>query len=389
MTGQRRQIAWFYATGVLAAAQLGRMSALAPLINAELALGLTVTGLLISLIEIGGASLGFAAGLMVDRLGVRRVLIAGLVLMAASQLGQAQATAAFPLIAWRASEGAAYLCIVVTAPLLIYRTAPPQRRGVALALWGSFVPVGFALGAVSAAYLAEAASWRSATLAWAAVAAAMALVTTRAAFPAVAPAAPGQRSAPGWRIWALTLGFGCYAAFAVGTIALLPSFLVERAGAMPGSAGLIGGLAAFIAVLGVVAAAWLRHRAPESRGWMNVSIVLPALLLFAVFVDAPVLWQVTTLMLVLNAISGLYPGLAFALLPSLAQSDTEMAAANGLILQFGAAGSLAGPPLLAACVERWGWSGAALAAALVSILCLVLMQGARVSAHELRLHALR
>ena len=107
-----------------------------------------------------------------------------------------------------------------------------------------------------------------------------------------------------------------------------------------------------------------------------MAIVLPALLLFGVFSDQAGIVQVTVLMLMLNTVSGVYSGLAFALLPTLAQSDGEMAVANGLTLQLGATGSLLGPPLFAACVEQWGWSGAAAAGAVLSAVCLVLMQGA-------------
>ncbi len=372
-----RRIAWLYALGVLAAAQLGKMSALAPLIANELAIGLTMAGVLISLLEIGGATLGFIAGLLVDRLGVARVLISGVGLIVAGNLGETVSPSVASLIAWRVCEGAGYLSIVIAAPLLIFRTAPPQKRTVALALWSSFVPVGFALGAMGSGLIADLLSWRAATLAWALIAGLMALISSRMAF-APSPHGHARRLVlPGRRIWALTLAFGCWASFAVGIIALLPSFLVDHAGTSPRLAGLIGGVSAFISVLGVALAAWLRHHRARTGVWMTVAVVLPALILFGVFNDSAGIVQVTVLMLVLNTVSGLYSGLAFALLPVLARSDGEMAVANGLTLQLGATGSLLGPPLFAVCVERWGWSGAATAGAVLSVACLLLMQGAR------------
>jgi len=292
------------------------------------------------------------------------------------------------LVALRASECAGYLCVVVAAPLLIFRTAPPGKQGVALALWSSFVPVGFALGAMTSGLLADLLSWRAAAAGWAMVGAVMLALSARMDFAASPAASQRRLVVPPWRIWALTLAFGCYASFAVGTIALLPSFLVQHAGASPRLAGLIGGSAAFISVLGVGMAAWLRHRSPESRVWMTVAIVLPALMLFGVFSEHASLLQVTVTVLVLNAVSGIYSGLAFAMLPALAASDNEMAVANGLTLQFGAAGSLLGPPLFAACVERWGWSGAAMAGTGASALCLILMQGARKAPRDSRLQGL-
>ncbi len=372
-----RQIAWLYALGVLAAAQLGKMSALAPLIASELAIGLTMAGVLISLLEIGGATLGFVAGLLVDRLGVARVLIGGVGLIVAGNLGESLSPSVAALITWRVCEGAGYLSVVIAAPLLIFRTAPPHNRTVALALWSSFVPVGFALGAMGSGLVADLLSWRAATLAWAFIGGLMALLSGRMTFAPSPSGATHRLVLPGRRIWTLTLAFGCWASFAVGIIALLPSFLVEQAGASARVAGLVGGVSAFIAVLGVALSAWLRHHGARTGVWMTVSIILPAVMLFGVFNDNAGILQVAILMLVLNTISGIYSGLAFALLPVLAQSDGEMAVANGLTLQLGATGSLLGPPLFAACVEQWGWSGAATAGAVLSTLCLLLMQGAR------------
>jgi MFS family permease len=47
----------------------------------------------------------------------------------------------------------------------------------------------------------------------------------------------------------------------------------------------------------------------------------------------------------------------------------RLARANGLFSQFGASGSLLGPPVLAACVERFGWPAAAWCGALVTVPC--------------------
>lgn len=372
-----RRIAWLYALGVLAAAQLGKMSALAPLIANDMAIGLTMAGVLISLLEIGGATLGFAAGLLVDRLGVTRVLFTGVGLLVAGNLGESLSPSVALLVGWRVCEGAGYLSIVIAAPLLIFRTAAPQKRTVALALWSSFVPVGFALGAMASGLIADLFSWRAATLGWALIAALMALLCSRMTF-VTSPSGDLRRLVlPGWRIWALTLAFGCWASFAVGTIALLPTFLVEQAGASARVAGLVGGISAFISVLGVALAAWLRHHGIGTGVWMTVAIVLPAVMLFGVFNENAGILQVAALMLVLNTLCGVYSGLAFALLPVLARTDAEMAVANGLTLQLGATGSLLGPPLFAVCVEQWGWLGAASAGAVMSALCLALMQGAR------------
>jgi MFS transporter, CP family, cyanate transporter len=394
-------IVCLYLAGVLAAAQLGKMSALAPIISKELTLSLTVTGLLISLLEIGGALLGFVAAAAVDRIGQSKVLMLGIGLLVLAGLGQAASGGAVSLLAWRLCEGIGYLGIVIAAPILIARAAPPDQRSTAMAMWGGFVPLGFALGSVSSGFIGGWFGWRAAPMAWACAALGV-LILLRGVLKAnQSIAAQGlqtsctseaqqarqiQTSRPNTRprakVWALTLAFGCYAIFAVGAIALLPLYLVNQAGATSQFAGLITGLASFSTLAGVAGAAWWqRPRAQQpqrKQGWMiAVAIALPALLLFGVFTEVPHLWRAAALAVLLNAVSGLYAGLAFALLPQVAPTEGELSVANGLLLQCGASGSLLGPVLFAASASHWGWPGAAVTGLVASMLCLGLMQAVR------------
>jgi MFS transporter, CP family, cyanate transporter len=394
-------IVCLYLAGVLAAAQLGKMSALAPIISKELTLSLTVTGLLISLLEIGGALLGFVAAAAVDRIGQSKVLMVGIGLLVLAGLGQAASGGAVSLLAWRLCEGIGYLGIVIAAPILIARAAPPDQRSTAMAMWGGFVPLGFALGSVTSGFVGGWFGWRAAPLVWAGVALAVMVLlsriqtTNKAESQQAAPTSPtavqqqggqakkSQRNTrPNAKVWALTLGFGCYAIFAVGAIAVLPLYLVNQAGASSQFAGLITGLASFSTLAGVAGAAWWqrpRAQQPQRRqGWMiTLAIALPALLLFGVFTEVPHLWRAAALAVLLNAISGLYAGLAFALLPQVAPSESELSVANGLLLQCGASGSLLGPVLFAASASHWGWPGAAVTGLVASMLCLALMQAVK------------
>jgi MFS transporter, CP family, cyanate transporter len=366
-------IAWFYLVGVLASAQLGKMSALVPLIGRDLALSLTVVALVVSLLEIGGATLGYAAGALVSRLGQRRVLLVGVALIAGAGIGQCTAMDSTALVTWRICEAIGYLCVVVAAPLLIIGAALPSQEGSAMALWSSFVPVGFAIGAVTSGLAADLWGWRPALLSWSAVALVVLAVSARLPIENDHVNLGRRRSRPSKQVLALTLAFGCYAMFAVGVTALLPMHLVSRAGASPGAAGAMGASASFVTVLGIGCAAWLQRRPRLTAMAMVSALVIPALTLFAVFRDDPVLPWAFGLSLLLNAVSGICPGLAFARLPRLARTVDQMSIANGMVLQFGAAGSLLGPPLFAACADHWGWTGAAMAGLVVSLLCLLLM----------------
>ena len=62
-SGTWMRLAVCYACGVLAAAQIGKLAALAPPMQRELSLGLSTMAVLVALIEVGGALFATRAGL--------------------------------------------------------------------------------------------------------------------------------------------------------------------------------------------------------------------------------------------------------------------------------------------------------------------------------------
>jgi len=364
-----------YAAGVFAAAQLGKVAALAPLIAADLGFGLVTISLATSLIEIGGATLGVLAGGLAGRLGLRATLLGALACLVVGSAGAGTAQGAATLIAWRVLEAAGYLGVIVSAPVLIMQAAGPARQGTALALWSSFVPVGLALGAWAHAAVAALASWRVAMFASAGVGAlvliAMSLLMPRA--PAATDHPPGTR--PSLRApraaWCLAASFGLYALFQVGVLALLPS-LYTRGGMSVSAAATWTGFAALATLIGSVTAAWLLRHGHALKLPSAIALVVPALLGFAVFTPGGLSPAAPAIAIVLNIVSGVFASLAFALVPRVAGGIARMPQANGLLAQFGASGSLLGPPLLAAAAEHGGWGAAATLGLVVSALAVPL-----------------
>ena len=196
------RIAILYLCGLLGAAQLGRLAALAPLIQVALALSLTTVAAAISVIEIGGATLGFGAGRLAHRVGLPRTLEWALAFLALGALGGTFADGGFGLIGWRFLEAVGYLGIIVTAPVLIAelgRAVGARTQGLALTLWSTFFPVGFGLGSLVAAAFAASFGWRIATAVngVAALALWIAVVATHRSWPAAAP------------VWARPCTFRC------------------------------------------------------------------------------------------------------------------------------------------------------------------------------------
>ena len=352
------------------------MSALAPLVASALSLSLTTVAIAISLIELGGATLGAVAGLFAHRLGLRRTLRWGVGLLALAGFGGATAHGAVGLLGWRLLEAAGYLGVIVSAPVLIAHhasAAGARAQGLALTLWSTFVPVGLALGAWASAGAASAWDWRAAMAAGGAIGVALWAVLWRADLPEHADApttAPGARLTPA--LWCLALGFGAFALFQIGILGLLPTLLVREVGSSAQAAGQWTAIASIAAIAGCATTAWLLRHGVGLRWPVMASLGVPPLLLFGVFTTAPTATVAIGLAVLLSMLGGVFASLAFALLPRLATAPGQLVRANGLLAQCGASGSLLGPPAMAACVQAGGWAAAAVLGLVVSAIALPL-----------------
>jgi MFS family permease len=134
-----------FTTGLLAAGQFAKISlTLGPL--EEVYPGSTAfLPFVVSALSVTGIFLGASAGMLVARVGVRVVLLTGLVGGAVLSAAQAMLPAFPILMALRLAEGAAHLCIVVAAPTLMAARASRHDRPVVMGLWGTFFGVGFAI----------------------------------------------------------------------------------------------------------------------------------------------------------------------------------------------------------------------------------------------------
>jgi MFS family permease len=346
--------------GVLAAAQLAKVSSIAPLLRERFHLSLPETGLLISLLEVGGGTLGFVAGLTLGRIGCRRSLLAGMALLTAASLVEALAAAPQLWFAARAAEGIGYLLAVIAAPTAIAAIAAEGQRARALALWSCFVPIGVAIGGMLTATIVGVSGTAAALWLWTGLLAAATLAATR--LPLLG--ATGRRIVlPALAAWISTFAFGIYTLFVCALTMLLPIFLVEQRGASVPAAGLIAGVASLSALPGTLfAIASLRGKRLSPRHLLVVAgpaLLGTAMLSAMLFREGASALASGTMALFAIMLSGLVSPLVFARLPDQAGArlphDPRIATANGLLTQFGAGGALIGPPLGGLIVRAWGW----------------------------------
>lgn len=292
-----------------------------------------------------------AFGVVVDRVGDVRLLLAGLVLVILGDAGVSLAPELHWLFAARLFQGFGYVCITVAAPTFIQRTTAGDRRRAAMAFWAAHTPVGFAAAVFFAAQLVAAGvSWR-----WsfgghaiaALVIGLVALFTLRHA-PTTAKV---SRSAGTWQVltslrpYAVALGAGGAGMQQVGVMVMVPSMLTGAYG-LSGPQAALAVVAAMIAVLAgamVVVATRVRNIPLIA---LPISAAVTALLGFVIVAglvkDLP---TVLTVVMLFSFGIGLANSLVWSLIPAAVPSPEAAGATAGLITQGSFLGVLFSPPI--------------------------------------------
>ncbi|MFE7560795.1 MFS transporter [Kitasatospora sp. NPDC057500] len=220
-------------------------------------------------------------GLLSDRFGRRRTLVAGTVLFVLSNVGAAVSTDLTGLVLSRALAG---LAAAAAGPAIwahIAETAPDAVRGRALGLGMALFSCGQVIGVPLGGFLAGAAGWRSAF--WAlAVGTALAVPLLLRQVPAGDPAA--ERPASGGAVRALLAGWGdpvlrrallvntVFNAANLGTFTFLGVVLVERFDLSVQALGLVGVLVGAGSVAGSLLGGRLGDRA-RAAGRHNLPLL--------------------------------------------------------------------------------------------------------------------
>lgn len=382
------------ACGVVAAMHVGKLPTALPLLRAEFGLGLVQAGFLLSLVQAAGMALALALGLAAGRIGLRRALLLGLLVLAGASAGGAWAGQAAALLVWRAVEGLGFLLVSVAAPALIRGLVPPQRLSLSMGLWGTYMPAGTALALLLGPLVMDGASWR---VWWVGLALLAAAAAAGAAWRLDGGIDAGARAVvvaggpgPGWSgilrasvgvpgPWIVGATFACYAAQWLTVIGFLPTIHAE-AGLTGAQAGALTALVALVNVGGNVAAGRLLQ-----RGWRPCRLLhlgfgamaLGAWVAFGLQDQVPALCRHAAL-LVFSAVGGLIPATLFTCAVRVAPGSPAVPVVVGLTIQCSALGQFAGPPLAAAwAASHGGWSAtwmatgaaAVVGALLAALLC--------------------
>lgn len=355
------------ALGVSAALHVGKLPVAIPVLQQSLGLNLMQGGFLLSLLQLAGMTMGLAIGLLADRVGPRRVMRWGLLLLALGSAAGAMAVGVGWLLATRVLEGAGFLLTVLPAPALLrQQVAHPPTLARALGWWGAYMPLGTALALLLGAPLMGLLGWPMvwlglALLSLAGAAAltywvpAVQLVTGRSARPGfwggLSLRLRCTLRAPG--PWLLAIGFFLYSGQWLAVIGFLPT-IYSQAGYGLGTVGVLTALAAGINMLGNISAGRLLARGVAPGVLLTggyLAMALGALLAFAVTGQA--MWQYAGVLL-FSCLGGWIPGTLFGLAVRLAPGDDTVSTTVGWMQQFSSLGQFLGPPTVALVATTWG-----------------------------------
>jgi MFS family permease len=357
--------AWLViAAAVVAALHVGKLPPALPALQADLGLTLVQSGFLLSMVQMAGMLTAILVGSLSDRLGLKRAMIAGMILLAlASALGS-RVHDAGALMVLRALEGMGFLWVALPAPALLRRLVPPERMARLLGVWSAYTPLGTALALLAGPLFIPWAGWS----AWWDLFAALSALMVLWLYRALPPDAPSAAPIPGiGRALAATLGrpgpwlvssmFCVYSAQWLAMMGFLPSIYAE-AGISGALLGVLTAAAAAANILGNVASGRLVH-AGCSAHWLlwsgYAAMALGSAIAFSSATEGwP--WLRYAGVLLFSSVGGLVPATLFSLAVRLAPNQQQIATSVGWVQQWSAMGQFFGPPLVAwVAVQAGGW----------------------------------
>lgn len=352
------QVALLFLAGLGAAGQFAKVSIIFPELRAIYPEAGIELGFLVSLLSLVGIVFGLFAGLVVARVGFRRLLLGALVTGALISLYQASLPPLGLMLVTRVIEGVAHLIIVVAAPTLIAVISARNHQPIVMTFWSTIFGVTFALTAWFGLPLVAAFGVPALFQAHAAL-----LVLAASLLYFVLPRTEPIKAPPeSLRLGAIlarhvevytspvlgapAAGFVFYTLSYVSLMTLLPIYIDPAwqtviVGILP--------LASITASL-LSGATLLRHFSAVNVAVGGYALGLVISLLFIALPGNPVL------AIALFAALGLMQSASFAAIPELMHEPADQALANGAVAQAGNFGNTLGTPILLAFGSSGGFA---------------------------------
>ncbi len=213
-----------------------KIAPILPILIEAYKMNLTVAGALMSVFTITGFILALPAGLILHKIGLKATCLIAMGCLVGGSVWGALATTIVSLLSSRFVEGAGMGLIAVAAPAAIAMWFPPEKRGLTMGIWNTWIPIGallsFALIPTLATRFGYHSAWwftgAFALLAFLLVGLFMRMPPAMAARPEAGGPPQGDEALSMWKalsnrnIWLLA---GCGCIFGLGAV-IIPTFYV-------------------------------------------------------------------------------------------------------------------------------------------------------------------
>ena len=296
--------------------QFQAVASVAPLMVADLGLSYAQLGTLVGIYMLPGAFFALPGGVIGQRFGERRVVVAGLGLMVIGGVLTASAGSFGVAGAGRIVSGIGAVLMNILLTRLISDWFVGKELSTAMGVMLTSWPVGLGLATATLGGLAAGSGWRW-PITMTVIAAAIGLLLMLLAFreaprPAGAPVAPPRVSLAGRDLrLSISAGFawGCFNASLVAIIVFGPGLLIAR-GIPLGDAGFIVSLAIWLTIVSIPLGGLLGERLSH-----NVLIVVGSLVAATMTLLIPAISPAILAFCLVGFAIGPPPGPLMALLP--------------------------------------------------------------------------
>lgn len=357
------------AAGILTGAQLGKIAPLIPWYQEHVGLSLVSAGWLAAILGIFVALAAIPVGFAIDRTGLVRSILAGAVTLVLGGVILALSTSPILIFGARLVEASGYVILCIALPAVLNEISPVHWKGPVLAIWSGFVPLGFALtdfmtGAMLPAFSESAFLLLISVLFAAIIAATLGLLNF---IPLSKPNTEQGALKPNLtkEVLLITAGFGAFVVISVAMFTFMPTFVGSQGTYYLVTAGTV---ALTVPIGNILTGILVRGRGARFMSWLAViGFGISTLAAIPAFTSQNSL--IATSSAIALAISGAVVASAlFAAIPFLTPRKGSVPIAIGIVSQAGGLATVFSPPLAAAIIDCFGWTGLGWFLAIVSAL---------------------
>jgi MFS family permease len=354
-----------YLAGIAIALNQSKVPPAMQVLLQDLHMDMATGGWLMSAFAVAGIVLGIPAAFVLVKLGPK---IAGLIAIGCTVLGSiVGALAAGPamLLGGRVIEGIGLGLITVIAPSVISMWFSPEKRGLPMGIWASWVPVGAFIMYNFAGPLLKSFGWQS--LWWFGAFFALvafviyAVVVSAPPIPATAQEhAPASNGSFGRLLfnlssWILALVFATFNFTFLAYATWAPTYFNQQFSVGVETASFYASLSSLAIIPSTIIAGWVLDHT-KNRYLVLTSALVISGLLFLLSFQLNSANAIVPFMLVLGLVGGFIPTATFTLAPETMPDPRFVGLALGIVSVGQNLGMFFGPPIVGSAVAGGHWA---------------------------------